>query len=1247
MDPELDKELSELRYLIQMVSSDSSRVTADLNFINRLQGQSNTAVANNTTAQNNNSKGTSKLQQIMSEEDQKNKKFKDNIDVAFGHSVSVLTNFGSALVNSQTGLQKYSSTVESLGKGASALGDNFGILGKTIGGLLNLFGKFASSVLNLNQNTLNLRNNFAKAGGLIPASTERLGQLAKEAGFALDSMKTLDSKLNELSTSMTSLGGSAGEGALKFMQIANVEDSVRREFGRLGVSQDHLLNLQGLYLEMQKVSGKRMENENKSTDQMQKESLQYAKTLITLSSITGKNAEELQKEINSVMLEVEEQNQIAYEQAQIAKLKKEGKHAQAAEIQRQSDNRQKMIVAYTALYGRDMAMQAGRVARTGAVDTKSRDVAMLPIEDGIVKSTQRIINSENVAETLAKEADNVDNALKKQNTIFKDVVQQDPESAKNLGLFTDAIVGVNARGGEAVSDLTRRIIDDMDAKTDGTQEDQLADNIEGVRSFERESKKLFQTLLEFIDPMRNLTGPLTIALGVAAAALTGLAVVKIGKSLVGGLFGGLFERGGSSMKPNHIMVSGMPDLGGGSSAFAGSAADPTGLGLRKADLVDKHGNTLGGAALDARLKKISEERTPKTTSYALKQAAKNSGAILKGAATLAGAIATIGAGIAGATWLVGKAIPTFAGGMKKFNEVDGENLKGVGLGMAGLGVGILALAAEKIVGFMNVFASALGAQSPLERAAQQVKSFEKMDIDANKVERNGKAALAFARAFKDMPATSVSISGMLSGFFSGPEVPYDKFEKFAKFDIDAAIVENNSKAFIAFSNAMATYSGFGAIDGLGAITTALADSVVRFYQVDPPEKRFKNFSDLKIDGQQVGKNATAFKHFSEGMSKYKGPPGGLATISSLIGTQINKIFGADGPIEAFVKFSKDTKDIGPNAAKNARAFFNFARAFKMLTGSSGFSSGGLVSGFFGNIRARGDASDPTLTTPSSTGGSSSGSGSGSGSGSSSGPELSRPGPDSKVLDLIGKVESGNNYNILVGGKIEPQLTNMTIQEVLNFQTGMKRRGHESTAVGKYQIINKTLAGRVSAGAAKLTDKYDPSTQDKLAISLKNVRGREKFKQGKISVDQYADNLSKEWASLPYKTGRSFYDKVGSNKSLISRNELIGSLKAKEGGLFSGPTSGYPMELHGTELIVPVDSNSILMKLATEATSGKPEGVTDLEKIINPTKQTVSKSSRKNMIDLSRIESISSVLDRIVDVIDSTDDIDQKILRYAD
>jgi hypothetical protein len=197
---------------------------------------------------------------------------------------------------------------------------------------------------------------------------------------------------------------------------------------------------------------------------------------------------------------------------------------------------------------------------------------------------------------------------------------------------------------------------------------------------------------------------------------------------------------------------------------------------------------------------------------------------------------------------------------------------------------------------------------------------------------------------------------------SNDEIPYAEFEKFAAFEIDVAKTENNSKAFIAFSNAIATFSGYGAVDGLGAVTTALADSVVQFYKIDPPEVRFKKFADLTIDPEKAKPNAIAFKDFSEGMRQYKGPPGILASISSLIGTKINRIFGPEGPIDAFIKFSKeDTKDIGPNAAKNARAFFLFAKSISILTGGGTGASGGdifsnMVSSIGGYFGTPGDSS---------------------------------------------------------------------------------------------------------------------------------------------------------------------------------------------------------------------------------------------------------------------------------------------------
>jgi lysozyme len=1229
-EEELNQKLRELSNMIRQQSNSMSSINEKLDAAKTNTTQNNATINANTSAQKNNQTGKTRYHQIVEDTAQKNDKFKENIDKAYGHSIDMLVSFGGALVNSQTGLQKYGQAVESMGKGSAALGENFGLLGKATGGLLNLFGNFASSILKLNDNTIGIRDNFAKVGGVLPTNTARLGELAKEAGFALDDMKILGDKMAELSESMSSLGGTTGEGALKFMQIANVEDNVRRQFGRLGVTKDHLLELQGMYVESQRASGGIIQNETKTIAQQREGSLQYAKTLISLASLTGKSIKDIQQEVFTARLDLKEQARRYAELKKIAKLKQDGFHDEARALEKQAENRQTVTKVLSATYDAETAIKVADIIATGVITQENADVARLI--PGIQNIASRLKYSDNVLSDLSELIPKIDESIRAQSDAMVHAIGADSDIAQIMGLTQSRLLNVNSRTNKTLEEIDEIITQSMA----GSDEDQLAENVETVREFERDVKKLFQTFLEFIDPLRNFSSLMIGIIGTAAAALTGLAVVKLGGGLVSGLFGGLFERGASSMRPNHIVLSGMPGVGGGSDAFAGSAADPTGLGLRKADLVDKNGKPLGGAALDARLRKIAEERTPKTTSYALKQAAKSSGAILKGAAALAGAIALIGAGIAGATWVMGKAIPTFAAGMKKFNEVDGENLKGVGLGMAGLGAGIYALAAEKVISFFTSLGSLFGGKSPLENAADQLKKFAKINVDSNKVEKNGKAVLAFANAFKEMPSTTVSISGMIAGFFSGPPMPYAEFEKFDKIEVDPAKAENNSKAFIEFSKAMGSYKNYGTIGGLGTLVSAIADSVLKYYEVDPPEKRFKDFSDLKIEAEKVGNNAIAFKDFAEGMRKYKGSQGSISILSSLVGTNINLIFGANGPIEAFVQFSKDTKDIGDHAAKNARAFFNFARALGMLSKFSGTS--GVVSGFFSSVRARGDASDPTLT----------GAGSSAETGQANGKDLpSVSSGDKWIMDMV-KRHEGVVYKIY--------------KDSLGFPTfGV---GHLITR--NDPEYGKPIGTPVSPARVNEVFLKDFAKHKKIA---EQTPGYDKANTlGKGAMVDLAFNMGKWWPKWP-KTSSALSrgDWQGASSSLRNskwarqvgrRSDTITNMisragsasynlpKAKVGGLFSGPTSGYPIELHGTELIVPVDTNSVLMKLATKPDTANTESV---NQSINPTKTVNSvtkKITQKSIVDPARIESIGDFLDKIIDVIETTDDIDQKILRYS-
>jgi muramidase (phage lysozyme) len=188
----------------------------------------------------------------------------------------------------------------------------------------------------------------------------------------------------------------------------------------------------------------------------------------------------------------------------------------------------------------------------------------------------------------------------------------------------------------------------------------------------------------------------------------------------------------------------------------------------------------------------------------------------------------------------------------------------------------------------------------------------------------------------------------------------------------------------------------------------------------------------------------------------------------------------------------------------------------------------------------------------------------------------------KILDLIGRAESGGNYNILVGGKVNPDLTSMTIRDVLNFQNNMIAQGHESTAVGKYQIIQKTLQGLLSQGVVSPNETFSPGTQDKLAVALLNQVGWSRFQNGKMSADQMADAIARIWAGFPLASGQSAYQGVGSNKATIGRQEVLTALtdapKARDGGMFSGPMSGYPAVLHGKEAVIPLKNGAVPVSL---------------------------------------------------------------------
>lgn len=154
-----------------------------------------------------------------------------------------------------------------------------------------------------------------------------------------------------------------------------------------------------------------------------------------------------------------------------------------------------------------------------------------------------------------------------------------------------------------------------------------------------------------------------------------------------------------------------------------------------------------------------------------------------------------------------------------------------------------------------------------------------------------------------------------------------------------------------------------------------------------------------------------------------------------------------------------------------------------------------------------------------------------------------------ILEVIAAKESGGNYNIAWGGKVHA-FTSMTVDQVIAWQEEQIRQGTKSTAVGKYQFINKTLEGLRDEFARRgenIGNKlFDEEMQERLGMALLERRGYRAFLRGDKNMpeDRFMRNLSQEWAAAPKDMGgKSFYDGDGLNKAHIKPEVMLVAMRA--------------------------------------------------------------------------------------------------------
>lgn len=129
------------------------------------------------------------------------------------------------------------------------------------------------------------------------------------------------------------------------------------------------------------------------------------------------------------------------------------------------------------------------------------------------------------------------------------------------------------------------------------------------------------------------------------------------------------------------------------------------------------------------------------------------------------------------------------------------------------------------------------------------------------------------------------------------------------------------------------------------------------------------------------------------------------------------------------------------------------------------------------------------------------------------------GVEGVLLDAVSGAESRRDgYNAVNRGVILG-LTGMTLNEVMRVTRARKGPrgeggpGDPSTAAGRYQILNATMAGLIKEMGLTGQEIFDEDMQDQMAIQLLRRRGLDKFLAGTLSKESFARGLMNEWTGL--------------------------------------------------------------------------------------------------------------------------------------
>lgn len=1100
---------------------------------------------------------------------------------AMGKATQSLGSFGGALLNSNVKLTNYADAVGKAGDAALAFGKALGPLGMVLGLVIKAATAMTEAHLKQAQAALDAKDQINKMGGAGGQTTESLLKMAHRSGLTSETLDRLIKPMKGLGSDIMVLGNNAVESQKAFADLTAVTSEERMRMSRLGINQEDLIKGQADYIQLQASSGRYMKYELQDKEKLRKTTLDYQTNLLELAQITGQDVESIKKKQQEAL-----------------------------------NDRQLMIKnRMDELKARDLLAQADQ-------ETNAERKKALTDEANAIRETAKK-RDELVAATASMGNEQLTKGLK-QYLATGTISGKEAAELAAQGLLDDV-----QRAGDAIkkgADAQQVAKQLQDASNE-----QLNKNVKAFGEAALQSEELGNAMGMSVDNMKNSNKYLdtTVSAQGEIAKKNVEAAGKAGTDTAADVRAKAQEATiAATVAMDKLLLATNPLIGGFDGLKAAALALTIAAGAATIALGAFAAKQGLGKVMDA-LGKLKPGKAVAKAAPALAQgaggAARGLGGLLKGGARVLGKVA--------APLAIGmSAYDAYKGFTADKDASTGDKFKNAGSSILnGLTFGLLGTSAEDI------------AKKAAEKKAAAPAADATKSTDATKVSDATKTAAAAADQTKT--TTTPTVTGA------------DEVSK--QFGLLAAQTGKLISNFEQLNNLLTRAAADRAKDR-GGIQTAgmtrdMLNEVMAKSKTGPLDSKTPGFFDTLAEFEDANKlSVRSTKLVSDEFDKMTALQKD-ATINLGLNSksfqELNDKLKATGPAS-----DQMLKDIGKNVQTNTTTMFT---SFGDMFGSMFSGPGGRTGGAAGSASGAGAA------------GGGGGGGGRSGGGFAGGMASFGMGGQSPMPGGMGMAGGASGGGLIGGfrGEADPDMAaqgasqdkpkmvsskpkNVNVQQTADISgvdSNLLSRFFSAAAeYGKPISVNSAYRGDQKQAELWVRGRIlgDPGVhtpaKPKNDTTI-NYKGTEYNVPGSGKGSKHGDG-----AALDISVDHTAFDpilaKYGLHRPYAQKDPPHVEIKAEKGGVASGPKTGYPATLHGNEMIVPIDPNSLLVELGKKSKS-------EIEAEANkrtPEVTTTNTDSFKELASINQtmMEMMASKLDAVINRLETGNDTQDKLLKYS-